>query len=201
MADIITDDAIHSLKGPNQIFYEWRDYLLFVKCYCEKKGIVNPIVVEIGIQNGRQKLHYEKFLDAIHIGIDISDKYSKPDILGDSHAPETMAKLMEMLAGRDINVLFIDANHTYEDALFEYELYGSLTKDIIAFHDIRHEPGIGKLWKDINKKEKNNLNRVSFSIGGWGNGWCELGIGVIVKHSRSEIDDVITEYKNVRRNC
>lgn len=199
MADVITDSAVRSLKGPNQIFYEWKDYLLFVKSYFEKRGILNPVVVEIGVQNGRQKPHYQKFLDAVHIGIDISDKFCKPDILGDSHAPETMAKLKEMLAGREINLLFIDACHTYEDAMAEYESYGPLSKDIIAFHDIRHILGIGKLWHDINYKERFNPNRTSFSIGGWGGGWCELGIGVIVKHPRSEINDVVEEFQRTRK--
>jgi len=199
MADVITDSAVRSLKGPNQIFYEWKDYLLFVKSYFAIRGILNPVVVEIGVQNGRQKPHYQKFLDAVHIGIDISDKFCKPDILGDSHAPETMARLKAMLATRKINLLFIDACHTYEDALSEYESYGPLSKDIIAFHDIRHILGIGKLWHDINYKERFNKNRVSFSIGGWGGGWCELGIGVIVKHPRSELNDVVEEFQRTRK--
>ena len=198
MADVITDTAIRSLRGPNQIFYEWKDYLLFVKSYFAIRGIINPVVVEIGVQNGNQKPHYQKFLDAVHIGIDISDRFSKPDILGDAHAPETVIELSKMLNGREMNLLFIDAYHSYEAALEEYFTYGPMAKDIIAFHDIRHVPGIGKLWEDIYNTERKNRGLTFLTIGTWGRGWCELGIGIIVKHSHKDLTDVIEEYQRVR---
>ncbi|MDP2365362.1 MAG: hypothetical protein Q8M94_16530, partial [Ignavibacteria bacterium] len=180
MTNIITDDELRTLPGPNQIFYEWKIYLQFIKVYFEMRGILSPIIVEIGTQTGHQKAHYKKFLNGAHIGIDISDEFSKPDILGDSHTPETMAKLKEILNGREVNLLFIDALHTYKDALEEYESYGSITLDIIAFHDIRKKLGIRELWNDLCNRERRNPNLTFFSIGSWGNGWCELGIGMIV---------------------
>lgn len=193
--DKITDETLRLLKGPNQIFYEWKVYLQFIKTYFEKRGILKPIIVEIGTQGGRQKAHYERFLDAVHIGIDISDKYSKPDILGDSHMPETMAKLKEILGNGKVNLLFIDATHVYADALAEYELYGPLAMDIIAMHDIRHVAEIGQLWKDIQEKEKDNYNVSFMSIGAWGGGWCELGIGLIIKHGKEDLREIIDGFK------
>ncbi len=195
----VTDAEVRALPGPNQIYEEWRTYLQFVQAYCRRRGIAHPVVVEIGTQSGRQKAHYAKFLDAVHIGIDISDEYSKPDILGDSHAPETMAKLKEALAGRPINVLFIDAFHTYEDALAEYESYGPLATDIIAFHDIRHERGIERLWLELKARERGNRDMSFMTIGAWGNGWCELGIGLIVKCDKAMLREVISDYNAMRR--
>lgn len=189
----ITDKELRLLKGPNQIFGEWKTFLQFAQLYFEKCGISKPIVVEIGTQNGRQKPFYEQFLDAIHIGIDISDKFSKPDILGDSHSPETMTKLKELLGDKKINLLFIDGAHTYRDALADYELYDSLTSDIIAFHDIRHEAEIGRLWEDLRAKGKNKSSVTFMSIGAWGNGWCELGIGLMVKHNKEELRTIVVE--------
>ena len=194
----ITDDAMRVLKGPNQIFDEWKCFLQFAQVYFRARGIGHPVVVEIGTQNGRQKAHYEKFLDAEHIGIDITDEWSKPDILGDSHAPETMEKLKEQLAGRPINLLFIDAFHTEEAARAEYELYGPMAKDIIAFHDIRHERGIEKLWLDLRAKEAGNRNLSFMTIGYWKEGWCELGIGLIVKCDKETIRPIIEEYRRIK---
>ena len=194
----ITEDAMRALKGPNQIFDEWQCFLQFSQAYFQHRKIEHPVVVEIGTQNGHQKAFYEKFLDAEHIGIDISDEWSRPDILGDSHAPETMAKLKERLAGRGINLLFIDAFHTYEAALAEYELYGPMTSDIIAFHDIRHEKGIERLWLELKAKEAGNRAMSFMTIGYWKAGWCELGIGVIAKCGKAEMREIIAEYRSKR---
>lgn len=194
----ITDDEMRVLKGPNQIFDEWKAFLQFTQIYFKRRGIEHPVIVEIGTQNGHQKAHYEKFLDATHIGIDISDEWSRPDILGDSHAPETMAQLREALAGREVNLLFIDAFHTYEDAKKEHEDYGPMAKDIIAFHDIRHERGIEQLWLELKDKEAGNRNLSFMTIGYWKEGWCELGIGIIVKCEKGVIRPIIEEYRSKR---
>ena len=185
----ITDDALRALKGPNQILGEWKMYLQFLQNYCKQFSITNPVVVEVGTQYGHQKAHYEKFLDAVHIGIDISDKYAKPDILGDSHSPATVTALKKMLDGRAINFLFLDGAHTYADTVSDYYAYGPMATDVIAFHDIRHEKEIGKLWADLQTAEKGNGGLTFLSIGAWGNGWCELGIGLIVKHNKTELSE------------
>ena len=196
----VTEAEVLSLKGPNQIFGEWKAYLKFVQMYCLKNGITNPIIVEIGTQNGRQKAHYVKFLDGVHIGIDKSDTWSKPDILGDSHSLETVGKLKVLLDGKKINVLFIDGTHTYVDALADYEIYGPLTSDIIAFHDIQHEKEIGQLWKDIQASEKDNPDITFISIGAWANGWCELGIGIIVKCGRDKLENITNGFRMEKKH-
>jgi len=89
--------------------------------------------------------------------------------------------LMAILGDRKINILFIDANHAYLDTLTDYLMYGPLTTDIIAFHDIQHEKEIKQLWNEIRASEKDNPNMSFVDIGNWANGWCELGIGIIVK--------------------
>jgi len=196
----VTEAEVLSLKGPNQIFGEWKAYLQFIQTYCVKHGIVNPVVVELGAQYSRQKAHYERFLDAVHIGIDKSDQYSKPDILGNTHSPGTLDKLKALLGDRKINILFIDATHTYVDALADYLMYGPLVSDIIAFHDIRHEKEIGQLWADIQTSEKGNPNISFISIGAWANGWCELGIGIIVKRGNNEIKEITDGFRMGARN-
>jgi hypothetical protein len=186
------------LPGPNQIFDEWKCFLQFAQAYFKHCKVAHPVVVEIGTQNGHQKAFYETFLDATHIGIDISDEWSRPDILGDSHSPETVERLAEALGGQPINLLFVDAFHTYEDANAEYELYGPMVTDLIAFHDIRHEKGIGDLWADLRKREAGNRDLSFMTIGAWGQGWCELGIGIIAKRGKEDMREIIKAYREMR---
>jgi hypothetical protein len=183
----VTDHALRSLKGPNQIFYEWKVFLQFAQTYFEALKVERPLVVEIGTQYGRQRAFYEKFLGATHIGIDISSELSEPTILGDSKDAKTLELLDICLDERKINLLFIDGDHSYEGVKQDYTIYSPLVTDIIAFHDIRHEKGIYKFWDELRTKEKDNPNLSFLSIGAYGSGWCQLGIGVIVKRGREEL--------------
>lgn len=179
---------------PNQNYLEWTLFLEFARAYFENREIFRPVVVEIGTEGGQQKAQYERFLNAAHIGIDIGDKYSKPDILGNSHAPETLAGLKDMLAGRVINLLFIDAAHTYADAMEDYETYGPLTENLIAFHDIRYCycPEMGTLWRDIQDRERANPHIAFLAFGAAGSHGRyagkpgQLGIGVVIKQKNAE---------------
>ena len=116
---------------------EWRTFLEFVDGYFWNREILNPVVVEIGIASNCQKPFYNQFLNAEHIGIDINPEApGHPDILGNSRDPETIEKLAVILAGRAIDLLFIDGDHAYEFIRRDYEIYAPLTKHIIAIHDI-----------------------------------------------------------------
>jgi predicted O-methyltransferase YrrM len=59
-------------------------------------------------------------------------------ISGDSHAPETKAKVQELLAGEPLDVLFIDGDHSYEGVRADFEHYSPLVRPggLIALHDI-----------------------------------------------------------------
>ena len=128
---------------------EWRCFLGFVDTYFKDRDILNPVVVEIGVEWNRQKPFYELVLNAWHIGIDISDAAATPDILGDSHAPETLEKLKVALAGRTIDLLFIDANHDYQSVRRDYDTFAPLVKGLVAFHDIVVLPGPQQLWQEL----------------------------------------------------
>ena len=113
---------------PSQHFTEYFYYLDFVHSYLQRRNVKNPVVVEIGIRFGCQSHHYIEHLNADYIGMDIRPKdYSIPNaviegyddkvnlhpkaqfLLGNSQLPETKKKLEEILNGRQIDVLFIDA--------------------------------------------------------------------------------------------
>lgn len=61
-------------------------------------------------------------------------------IRGNSHLRETAEKLKEILNGRMIDFLYIDADHTYTGVKTDFELYSPLVArgGIIGFHDIRN---------------------------------------------------------------
>jgi O-antigen/teichoic acid export membrane protein/predicted O-methyltransferase YrrM len=95
----------------------------------------------------------------------------------DSHKLETRDKVVELLGDRSLDLLFIDADHTYEGSRSDFELYSPLVKSggLIAFHDIaRNQPsseyGVLRLWNEIKDQYRHseiigNPDQVGFGIG------------------------------------
>ena len=146
-------------QPPAQHPAEWLMFLELCETYLIKHNIDHPVVVELGILHGRQKPFYEQLFGAEYIGIDITDKRAKPDILGDTHAPQTMQELHRMLYGRKIDILYIDACHTYEAVKEDFEKYSLLCDGIIGFNDVetaryrgRHSHQVWKFWDELRDK-------------------------------------------------
>jgi len=161
-------------------------FLELCEMYLKKHEIKNPIVVELGVKRNKQKRFYEELLGAEHIGIDISDRSGIPDILGNTHDPETMEALKKKLQGRPINILFIDACHFYEDVKQDFEMYEPLCSDIIVLHDIMlHRREVGKFWGELRKKARKGIeeyrNFLFLSIYQHRKDNLQLGIGIIIK--------------------
>lgn len=59
-------------------------------------------------------------------------------IRADSHAESTRARVLELLGGEPLDLLFVDGDHTYEGVRRDFELYGGLVRPggLVAFHDI-----------------------------------------------------------------
>ena len=104
-------------------------------------------------------------------------------IRGDSHAPRTFEQLKVSLAGRRVDFLFIDGDHTYEGVKRDFDTYSQLvaTGGIIALHDIVHHPGdpeceVDVFWQELSTARRTieliDLGDVR-SRGQWG------GIGVV----------------------
>lgn len=80
----------------------------------------------------------------------------------DSHDPRTLQEVRRLLAGRPVDLLFVDADHTYEGARADLLAYGALVRPggLIALHDIatparggasgRTPPcGVERLWAQV----------------------------------------------------
>lgn len=145
-------EKFKSLSAPNQNYYEWTEFIEFAWDYFQSKNIKNPIVVELGTEAGNQRAFYVEILNATYIGIDVNP-IARADIHGNTHDPQTLESLKKILAGRSINLLFIDACHEYNAAKSDYEMYAPLVENLIAFHDVKH-PAFGsrKLWEELRAK-------------------------------------------------
>jgi len=166
---------------------EWRIFLEFIYSYFKDRHVENPIVVEIGTMANVQKEFYKELLGAEHIGIDIA---GNADIVGRSQLLLTRKNLEVLLAGRKIDLLFIDGDHLYDAVKADYEIYGPLTQHIIALHDISHPYSLAipeetmRLWNEIVA-----LNRVDtcLSIQRWNaattglSAGRQMGIGLVIK--------------------
>ncbi|MBW2973955.1 class I SAM-dependent methyltransferase [Candidatus Woesearchaeota archaeon] len=100
----------------------------------------------------------------------------------DSHDEATKKDLLDRLKDKQIDVLFIDGDHTYEGVKKDFEMYSPFVKKggVIIFHDIcKHatvpECQVDKLWNEIKDKYEHK-EFIDKNEDDWG------GIGIIIKN-------------------
>lgn len=77
----------------------------------------------------------------------------------DSHAASTHREFEQLLAGRPIDVLFIDGDHSYEGVKADFETYRQWVspQGLIAMHDIAHADRhrtiqVPRFWNELSKR-------------------------------------------------
>jgi predicted O-methyltransferase YrrM len=72
-------------------------------------------------------------------------------IFGDIHASQQLERLKSVLDGRSIDLLFIDADHSYEGGLKHWYMYRHLVRSrgLVAFHDVRNGWPVGKFYDEL----------------------------------------------------
>ena len=103
----------------------------------------------------------------------------------DSHSPETLRRVQELLAGEELDLLFIDGDHRYEGVKTDFEMYSPMvrTGGFIGFHDIVPGPaekvgGVPRFWQQLKQR-----HQVSEFVADWNQGG--YGIGLLVKPQSS----------------
>jgi predicted O-methyltransferase YrrM len=96
----------------------------------------------------------------------------------DSHRQETLARVQGALAGQQLDLLFVDGDHTAEGVAADFRMYAPLVRrgGLVAFHDIVPGPaeavgGVPEFWQEIRRD-----GCIEF-VEDWTQGSC--GIGVI----------------------
>ncbi len=173
------------------------------------KSLKRPqIILEIGTAFGGNLFFFSKLAtkNALFISIDLppknlsnfeevknmttSDFHSKNlkntqtlfSIREDSQSQESLKKVIDLLNGRKIDLLYLDGDHSFEGISKDFHLYSRLVRKggLIIFHDIREyiqKPSVGvrKKWLSIKTKYKSTYELFDDSpISEWG------GIGVLV---------------------
>ena len=98
----------------------------------------------------------------------------------DSHALETRERVKEILAGRTIDFLFIDGDHTYDGVSRDFELWSGLVTSggHVALHDILPPPegsdcGVDRLWAELKPKYPEHFELIEDPQQDWN------GVGIL----------------------
>lgn len=187
------------IRGALQKYKELYRFLMILQELCPN-GIEN--ILEIGTARGGTLWAWSKLPGSkLQIGIDmpggqwgggvsLEDKakienWINPEqetylCLQDSHLSETLADVTRTLDGRELDLLFIDGDHTYEGVKKDFDLYSPLVRrgGIIALHDVcEHPPQTGvdvaRFWLEISMKYPHR--KIACYPKVWG------GIGLIIK--------------------
>lgn len=85
-------------------------------------------------------------------------------LAADSHSSQTLARVSRELAGRELDVLFIDGDHSADGVRRDFEMYAPLVREggIIALHDIVDGPaedvgGVPEFWRSLRHADTTEL--------------------------------------------
>jgi cephalosporin hydroxylase len=178
--------------GPHQLEREITGFLALA---AEEKP---RTVCEIGTANGGTTFLLGQSLQTteIMIGVDLFIKrrprlrhFARPGqkivlLDGDSGAPDTLNQVRAALGGRELDLLFIDGDHSLAGVARDFQIFRPLVRDggLVAFHDVVEDSftrtgirtphwtgGVPKYWRAL----KGHYRHHEFV-----NSWDQDGLGI-----------------------
>lgn len=156
--------------------------------------LVEPeaVVLEVGCDAGGMLWAFREAGAGRVVGVDLPggaysshrplDPHGAEMVYGNSQLPRTQRDVRAVLAGQPVDLLFIDADHTYLGVRRDFLAYGPLVRPggLTVFHDICHhkelpEVRVEKLWWEIKAKHPGKTSEIVYYLRPWGSG---MGIGV-----------------------
>lgn len=131
------------------------------------------VIVEIGCDAGGTLYCWRQICDAVY-GITLSDNswrtggqgypldtHGAMVLRGDSRSPSSVAWLKAHLAGRSIDVLHIDGDHSYEGVRADFETYAPLVDGLVLIHDVLNvwDPRVQvpRYWQELSKDQPHQV--------------------------------------------
>jgi predicted O-methyltransferase YrrM len=173
--------------GPSQIASELMGFLETVQSACPRA------IVEIGTGLGGTTVLLTRAAadDAVVVSVDLPRGQGRERLVAaaarppqsvhclraDSHAQATRNKVEALLRGRQVDLLFIDGDHSAEGVRVDLALYSPLLRPggWIAFHDIVPGPyefvgGVPELWAELKEEHETREFVADWAQGGLGIG-------------------------------
>jgi predicted O-methyltransferase YrrM len=95
----------------------------------------------------------------------------------DSHAPETLSTVRKIIGNRELDLLFIDGDHSYEGVRNDFELYHPLVRrgGLIVFHDVAEHTDrtceVSRFWNEVKQRYRHTE-----VIRDRNQGWAGIGL-------------------------
>ena len=137
----------------------------------------DAVIISLDLQGGKFGGGYPKW----KIPLYKSFSWSKQKIIlirANSHEKNSLMKIKHILKGKNLDLIYIDGDHSYEGVKKDFEFYSPLLSNkcgIIAFHDIVNikleDVGVHRFWDEI----KVNYEYEEI-VKDWNQKWGGIGI-------------------------